>query len=168
MLSLNFLELGRVYLVEDRSDVIYSIYGNLKNNNYGFSETEYWMLFSRDFQSESGFTICHCCLRKMNLRDLSWHRCQNKERDEKIVSNRFKVIFRSLRLTRQSILFTILFLKRILGRDLAVYIGKLLYQSRYDFCLWYRSPALEMRPRRKVKKTRSKRLRDPKDFRWVL
>lgn len=168
-LSYYFIELAYSYIRDSQSSTFYVFYRNLSKNGYGLTETEYWMLFGREFDSFSENMICHSCMRRMCSRDMSWHRCKhNRIRDEDIVLNRFKIILRSLKLIRESILFSILVLKRILGRDLAVQIGKVLYSTRYDFPLWYRSIAPPVQPKKKVTNSRSKRLKDPKDFRWVL
>lgn len=169
MLSHQFMELAHIYIAESHHETkrgeFYAMYRNLSKNTYGLTEMEYWMIFCREW-GISGFTICGCCLRKMCHRDIAWHRCQgSRGGDEKIVLNRFKVILRSLSLTRRSVMTTILILKGTLGRDLAIMIGKIVYETRYNFPLWYQSNQIP--PRRKQKKGRNKRLKDPKDFRWI-
>ena len=86
--------------------------------------------------TESIFYICRACAAKMNKRDIKWHRCINHHSFD--VGVAMKIITYSISNTCKSTLFAIFILEELLCHDMAIKIGRLIYNTRYDIPMWYR------------------------------
>lgn len=104
-----------------------------------FTPFEDKLLFNglrHNLPTESIFTVCRFCAAKMNMRDEKWHWCRNMYKFNLYTS--MSIVTDSISNACKSVLFTIFILENLLCKDMAIKIGKLIYESRYDISLWYR------------------------------
>lgn len=100
-------------------------------------ETIVTQFYSAQIQTETKFSFCGKCLRKMFARDRPYHKCEFRRSTDETYRRMEQV----LRLSRwrylRAILYTLWALKPLLGKDPTVKIVKILMETRRDLGLWY-------------------------------
>jgi hypothetical protein len=128
MFSKRFLEIADIYIRKktEKTDLFKEL-----------SREEFALITTFKFETVSEERFCGFCTRKAHQYDVQ--RCCGFPSMSSYQTHckRFKIIMESLRNACTISLYTVWFLKPILGRDMAIYIGQKVWNTRKDYCLWY-------------------------------
>jgi len=105
-----------------------------------------------DYESETNFIICVCCLRKMCKRDIQYHFCPAYHLPDGLSMKR--LASKCHKNVYTTCLFSTWFLKDRLGKDLTKKIILLVLQTKRDLPLWYIQPKIKTKRKQKQKQNR--------------
>lgn len=110
------------------------------------------------FDTETNYTFCKLCIRRMCLRDVPFHKCKFKRTTKETYIRMERQINLCKRNFRKCVSFSIYFLRSKLGKDIMVKIMKIVVKTRHDLCLW------DVEPKIKYRKERKRRQKGIDDF----